>query len=165
VRVLLTLDESTYLPRDWGMAGDHPIAWQHEFDGGRAWYTAGGHTTESYAEPLFLGHLLGGIQWALAAPGPPEGPAAAKAPRLAALAVTARNRRAVVSLRPAGCASCSGKLTVRARTVKLRIARGAATGTSAALPPGRWQVAVTLTDGKTGLSTTSRRWVRIPKPA
>ena len=44
------------------MGADHPIAWQHEFDGGRAWYTAGGHTEESYSEPLFLGHLLGGIK-------------------------------------------------------------------------------------------------------
>src|SRR5262249_52982524 len=31
---------------------------------GRAWYTAGGHTPESYSEPLFLAHLLGGIQFA-----------------------------------------------------------------------------------------------------
>ena len=34
------------------------------FEGGRAWYTAGGHTAESYREPLFLQHLLGGIQYA-----------------------------------------------------------------------------------------------------
>ena len=65
MRVLLTLDESTYLPGEFAMGADHPIAWQHEFDGGRAWYTEGGHTDESYSEPLFLGHLLGGIQWAL----------------------------------------------------------------------------------------------------
>jgi hypothetical protein len=32
--------------------------------GGRAWYTAGGHTRESYTEDLFLRHLLGGIQYA-----------------------------------------------------------------------------------------------------
>ena len=68
VRVLLTLDESTYLPGGWAMGADHPIAWKHEFDGGRAWYTEGGHTPESYSEPLFLGHLLGGIQYALARP-------------------------------------------------------------------------------------------------
>ena len=64
----MTLDESTYMPREWAMGADHPIAWEHEFDGGRAWYTQGGHTTESYSEPLFLGHLLGGIQYALAKP-------------------------------------------------------------------------------------------------
>ena len=44
--------------------GDHPVAWSHEYSGGRAWYTAGGHTRESYTEPLFVAHLLGGIQYA-----------------------------------------------------------------------------------------------------
>lgn len=61
VHVLAGLDESTY---SGGTMGDHPIAWYHPFAGGRAWYTAGGHTSESYAEPLFLAHLLGGIEYA-----------------------------------------------------------------------------------------------------
>ena len=61
VHVLATIDESTY--QGGGMGHDHPIAWCHEFDGGRALYTAGGHTNESYAEPAFLQHLLGGIRW------------------------------------------------------------------------------------------------------
>ena len=39
------------------MNGDHPIAWYQDFDGGRAFYTGGGHTHESYAEPLFQRHL------------------------------------------------------------------------------------------------------------
>ena len=46
------------------MGADHPIAWCHEYEGGRSWYTGGGHTKESYAEPEFLKHLLGGIRWA-----------------------------------------------------------------------------------------------------
>jgi type 1 glutamine amidotransferase len=46
------------------MGNDHPIAWYHEYDGGRAWYTAGGHTDASFAEPAFLEHLLGGIRYA-----------------------------------------------------------------------------------------------------
>jgi type 1 glutamine amidotransferase len=46
------------------MGADHPIAWYHEYDGGRAWYTALGHTSESYYEPLFLAHLWGGIIYA-----------------------------------------------------------------------------------------------------
>ena len=62
VRVLASLDETTY--EGGSMGNDHPIAWCHEFDGGRAWYTGGGHTIESWAEPLFLEHLLGGILWA-----------------------------------------------------------------------------------------------------
>ena len=61
VNVLCRLDESTYTG---GTMGDHPIAWFHDYDGGRAWYTAGGHTPESFAEPLFRSHLLGGIQYA-----------------------------------------------------------------------------------------------------
>jgi type 1 glutamine amidotransferase len=61
VVVLAALDESTY---PGGTMGDHPVAWRHAFDGGRAWYTAGGHTRESYYDPLFLSHLVGGIQYA-----------------------------------------------------------------------------------------------------
>lgn len=63
IKVLANLDETTY---EGGIHGsDHPIAWYQEFDGGRAFYTAGGHTEESYSEPLFLSHLLGGIQYAM----------------------------------------------------------------------------------------------------
>ena len=63
VNVLMTLDESTY---EGGENGDfHPIAWYHDFDGGRAFYTGGGHTDESFSEELFLKHLLGGIQYAI----------------------------------------------------------------------------------------------------
>jgi len=62
VHVLLTIDEATY--KGGVMGKDHPIAWYHEYDGGRAWYTAMGHTSESYKEPLFLAHLWGGIVYA-----------------------------------------------------------------------------------------------------
>jgi cytochrome c len=62
VRVLATLDESTYTGGR--MGADHPIAWCRSVGRGRSWYTAGGHTSESYAEPLFRSHLLGGIRWA-----------------------------------------------------------------------------------------------------
>lgn len=65
VHVLLTLDESTYSGGQ--MGADHPIAWRHEVDGGRAWYTGLGHTTESYIEPSFTRHLLGGLLWAAGA--------------------------------------------------------------------------------------------------
>lgn len=61
VHVLAHLDESTY---SGGTMGDHPIAWCHLVGKGRSWYTAGGHTSESYSEPLFLDHLRGGILWA-----------------------------------------------------------------------------------------------------
>jgi type 1 glutamine amidotransferase len=64
-RALLALDETSYEPGDGGMGSDHPVAWCHEFEGGRAFYTALGHTKESYEEPLYLEHLAGGIAWAL----------------------------------------------------------------------------------------------------
>ena len=60
--VLASLDESSYSGGT--MAGDHPIAWCKEYEGGRAFYTGGGHTAESYAEQDFVRHLLGGIRWA-----------------------------------------------------------------------------------------------------
>jgi type 1 glutamine amidotransferase len=42
-----------------------PLVWCHEFDGGRQWFTALGHSKEDYSMPLFRQHLLGGIQWAM----------------------------------------------------------------------------------------------------
>lgn len=63
VKVLLTIDEKTY---QGGKNGDnHPMAWYHRFDGGRAFYTALGHTDESYKEEQFLKHVLGGINYAM----------------------------------------------------------------------------------------------------
>ena len=64
ITVLIRIDETTY--RGGRMGAVHPMAWYHTYDGGRAWYTALGHTAESYKEPLFLDHLLGGITWAAA---------------------------------------------------------------------------------------------------
>lgn len=72
VRVLMTLDERSYDVGPDAM-GDHPIAWCHRYDGGRAWYTGLGHTKESYTDPLFLNHLLGGIEMAAGAAAFPCG--------------------------------------------------------------------------------------------
>ncbi|MEU4610220.1 ThuA domain-containing protein [Streptomyces umbrinus] len=63
--VLASLDESSYSGGT--MSGDHPIAWCQEYRGGRAFYTGSGHTKESYADPAFRQHLLGGIRWAVGA--------------------------------------------------------------------------------------------------
>jgi type 1 glutamine amidotransferase len=49
------------------VSSSEAIAWYHDFDGGRAFYTALGHTPESFVEPLFLQHLLGGIEYAAGA--------------------------------------------------------------------------------------------------
>ena len=60
--VLMSLDEASYTGGTMGT--DHPIAWCQNYEGGRSWYTGGGHTQESYADPKFLSHLLGGIKTA-----------------------------------------------------------------------------------------------------
>ena len=62
INVLITIDEKSYKG---GTNGDfHPMAWYHEFDGGRSFYTELGHTDVSYKDPLFVNHLLGGIKYA-----------------------------------------------------------------------------------------------------
>jgi type 1 glutamine amidotransferase len=61
--VLASLDESSYSGGT--MHGDHPIAWCQNYQGGRAFYTGGGHTKESFEEPAFRRHLAGGIRYAI----------------------------------------------------------------------------------------------------
>ncbi len=74
VQRLLNLDESTY---SGGVMGQqHPIAWCHTFDGGRSFYTAGGHTSQSYTEPDFVKHLSGGLLWVMNLADGPERQAA-----------------------------------------------------------------------------------------
>jgi len=80
VHVLATLDESTY--SGGSMGADHPISWCQFYDGGRAWYTAMGHAAETYEEPLFVRHLLGGIQFAAGYPDCDGRPARTLEPRL-----------------------------------------------------------------------------------
>ena len=43
------------------------MSWYHDYDGGRAFYTALGHTEETFEEALFLKHLAGGIAYAIGA--------------------------------------------------------------------------------------------------
>ena len=61
INVVLKIDEKTYRG---GTNGDnHPMSWYHEFQGGRAFYTAMGHTDETFSEPLFLTHLWEGLRY------------------------------------------------------------------------------------------------------
>jgi len=102
VHVLASLDEKTYDPEKVAM-GDHPIAWYHEFDGGRAWYTALGHTKESYAEKLFLEHVREGIEWAAGIPAKaaPASGAAPAAPAPAAKPAAAVRGERIIAQAPA----------------------------------------------------------------
>lgn len=64
VKVLIKIDEKSYNPGGSAMGDNHPMCWYHTIDAGRSFYTASGHTKESYADPLFQKHLLGGILYA-----------------------------------------------------------------------------------------------------
>ena len=63
-RLLMTLDPASIGESD---VNPNPMSWAREIDGGRLFYTALGHTRESYSEPFFLDHLAGGLDWVLAA--------------------------------------------------------------------------------------------------
>jgi len=63
LKIIASLDETSY--EGGNMNGNHPIAWYHDYDGGRAFYTGLGHTDSSYLEPAFLQHVLGGIEYAM----------------------------------------------------------------------------------------------------
>ena len=93
VGVLLTVDEASYDPGPSAMGLDHPVAWQRTYDGGRSFYTSLGHTADSYADPTFMMHLTGGIEWG------------------ARLALTARAERS--SLNARGLAPCAPARTPR----------------------------------------------------
>lgn len=78
-RVLITIDESSYSPRekipllvdkDLRMGKDHPIVWSHCIGKGRAFYSALGHRAESYAESKHLAMIAGAINWAAGIEGP-----------------------------------------------------------------------------------------------
>ena len=61
-QTLATLDPGSIGEKD---VNPNPAAWAKEFEGGRVFYTAMGHTPESYSEPWFLQHLESGLNWVL----------------------------------------------------------------------------------------------------
>lgn len=63
VTVLIKIDETSYTGGE--NNGNHPMAWYHNYEGGKAFYTEMGHTKESYVDPVYLQHILGGIEWAM----------------------------------------------------------------------------------------------------
>ncbi len=70
LKYILAVDETTYNPKvKWGEKssdgmGFHPIAWYHDYDGGRAFYTALGHMPLVYSDAAFLNHVYAGIVYA-----------------------------------------------------------------------------------------------------
>lgn len=73
---LVTVDEETYDPEvKWGsvegkgMGDFHPVSWYHDYDGGRAFYTALGHVSSTFDDPVFRDHLYGAMYWAATGKG------------------------------------------------------------------------------------------------
>lgn len=62
-KLLVTLDPASIGEKD---VNPNPVSWAHEFEGGRVFYTAMGHTPETYLDHNFLAHLAGGLRWAMA---------------------------------------------------------------------------------------------------
>ncbi|TEB34692.1 class I glutamine amidotransferase-like protein [Coprinellus micaceus] len=74
--VVLSADESSYTDdreRRFDQGSPHPIAWYQERaagvdasgTAGRSFYTSLGHLNETWQDPVFLSHILGGISWVL----------------------------------------------------------------------------------------------------
>lgn len=63
VHVVAALDTTTFKSNR--HTQDYPFAWYHDFEGGRSFYTAGGHNDVDFKDKLFLNHILGGIQYAI----------------------------------------------------------------------------------------------------
>lgn len=62
---ILAVDETTYKPKERTRGSTtHPVAWYHEFDGGRSFYTALGHVPTNFSNSDFLEHVYAGILYA-----------------------------------------------------------------------------------------------------
>jgi len=71
IHVLLAADLTTVndpklesFPSD-NFYNSFPIAWYHNFEGGRQWYSSLGHSKEIYALEFFQNHLEGGLKYLL----------------------------------------------------------------------------------------------------
>ena len=60
--LLVTLDPASIGEKD---VNPNPMSWVREVDGARVFYTAMGHTKESYSDPWFLRHVADGLDWVL----------------------------------------------------------------------------------------------------
>jgi len=63
IHIILSIEENSY--SNGIIRNFHPVSWYQEFEGGRVFVTAMGHTNESYQEEYFLRHLLGGVKYAI----------------------------------------------------------------------------------------------------
>ncbi|HZF91596.1 ThuA domain-containing protein [Streptomyces sp.] len=177
VRVLQTLDESTYGGGE--MGADHPITWCHTQGKGRAFYTGLGHTAESYGDPAFRTLLLGAVRYAAGqAPADcsaPSGPAQVEAEsfssgsgvQIAAHAPASGGRTlgyidngdwaAYSSVSTAGARSFTARVSSAGAGGTVEIRSGSATGTllgSVRVPvTGGWETFTTVSTALTGTAS------------
>ncbi len=70
IKVLIAHDVSSLDDRAADLVKEHskhfgnlyPAAWYQEFDGGNIWLTTFGHDKESYEDPVYIRHILQGIE-------------------------------------------------------------------------------------------------------
>ena len=70
IKVLLVSDISTIKESADGknitpdvFGNRYPAAWCQEFDGGRIFYIALGHSKEDYSNATYLAHIIEGLKW------------------------------------------------------------------------------------------------------
>jgi hypothetical protein len=61
-RLLVTLEPTSIGEKD---VNPNPMSWTRTVGRGRVFYTAMGHTKESYSELWFLRHIADGLDWVL----------------------------------------------------------------------------------------------------
>ncbi len=75
MQVLGNLDETTYSPvqfdKEIRMGDDHPIIWKNCVGSGRTFYSALGHTAESFTEPEHVEMLIQAVRWTAGLSGSP----------------------------------------------------------------------------------------------
>jgi len=60
----LQTDQAELLLKNKGSFGNYyPAVWYQNFEGGNCWITTLGHSKESYQNPVYVNHLLQGIQF------------------------------------------------------------------------------------------------------
>jgi type 1 glutamine amidotransferase len=68
VHVLLSVDTAKTDLTDlahMNKSGDYPQSWSRTFGKGREFYTSLGHRSDTWSNPVFAAHLIGGIRWSL----------------------------------------------------------------------------------------------------
>jgi len=64
MRILVTVDPATIGDGE-ADVNPNPVVWCHDFGGGRVFFSALGHTPESYSEPYMVNLITGGLRYAV----------------------------------------------------------------------------------------------------